>query len=244
MKFTLFIPSLGRPNVLAVNPLLEHAIVLLAEEQLPEYEAAFHVVGRRPKDIVLGNGFGVAKARNRIMEQWADEDFIAMVDDDTFGIMRLMRYVPDKVTDPEHMLDVLANTGRLALDCGSTVFGYALTPRPMERQAYKPFSFRGRLDEAACGITDRTFRFDESLKVSTDIDATFESIRRSRLCLVDNRYSWLHERWSRGGLSADRTAEVTRGAIRYLQAKWGKGMVELKPGKGSKSGMSLRVRLR
>lgn len=142
------------------------------------------------------------------------------------------------------MLTILHNTAHLSLELGSPVFGYASTLNPLHTSALKPFQLRGRIDESVIGITDKTLRWDENLSVSTDVDITFESIKRSRLAFVDNRYGWEHDRWTAGGLSSQRTVEVTNANLKYLQDKWGRKFIRpFKDKTKSKSGLSVSVKL-
>lgn len=226
MKYRLFIPSIGRPEQTAKHPMLEQATVFLKDTEVPAYEAAFRKADRKPLAIEVGNGFGLSKARNDILSLWRDEDAIFMADDDVSSARYIMKYAPINIDNPWHMLEILQNTARLALDAGSPLFGYAPTPRPIERKVWMPFDFRGRLEDSVGGYTDRRIRYDEMVMVNTSIDAMLESIRLSRLCLTDLRYSWNHDRWTTGGLAAYRTKGRIEQTARYLQAKWGRGVVE------------------
>lgn len=225
MKMTVFIPSLGWPVECATNPLLPYSTVVLAGEEVEKYEAEFEKRGVRPQRIITGNGFGLPHARNLCLQHWDDEDVQVQVDDDTTAARRMMRFGPEYITDGAHLMDILASTARLALDMRSTIFGYLTNPVPMQRNAYKPFDLRGRVDSSIHGCIDPTFSWDEHLIVSSDIDATLESIRRSRLALVDNRYGWLHERWTRGGLAKFRSSDTAEKSLRYLEQKWGRGVI-------------------
>lgn len=94
MNYSLFIPSYKRPHEVINNPLLPLATLLLADEEVNAYKASLDRKGVQPKRIITGNGQGIAKARNRIMSEWTDEDFIVMIDDDTKNVRNLMMYAP------------------------------------------------------------------------------------------------------------------------------------------------------
>jgi hypothetical protein len=242
VNFSVYIPSYKRPALLANHILLEHAIVHLADKEIAEYEKYFKAVNRFPKGIIGGNGEGLSKARNTILGNWKDEDFIFQCDDDFHGVSYLMTMAVKTIRNPLHILQIIQTTARMAADVESPVFGYHIGENPSQRRSFTPFHFRGRLHDCSCGIFDKTMRFDENLYHSTDIDITFESLKRSRLCFIDMRYCWLFDRWSVGGLSEFRTHQRSIDSVKYLQEKWGHKLVNFNP-KKTKSGLSIMVKV-
>ena len=141
MQWKLAIPSYGRSDTIAKHPLLERAHLVIPASQEAAYRAA---VGDKPAAIVCHQDIiGVAKTRNFILDEVkaADDDFLFMCDDDLHLVRFLMSFRVINLP-PARMLDVITHTARLAFDAGTTVFGYARTPRPMERTVLRPFSFR------------------------------------------------------------------------------------------------------
>lgn len=122
--------------------------------------------------------------------------------------------------DPEYICAIIEHGGQMALDAGAGMFGFAATPRPHERSTIDPLKMRTWVG-GACGIVDRRIRFDEALVVAEDIDASFQSVALTHLCIRDERWGFIHDRWTAGGLSGRRTTENIAASYARLRRKWG-----------------------
>ena len=229
MKFKCVIPSLGRPEEIQSHPMLEHCHVVVVADQLAEYQSgrrrplAYHVLPPTVK--------GLPATRNWILDNlWdKDEDFIWQVDDDLRYIVYMMTRSTRRLKDPDYMVDVIDHVGRAAMDAGTGLFTFALTPKPIERIPSKFIGLRGWASDHQMGIIDRELRFDENMRTRACIDISLQ-------CLLKYRFLWKDLRWhfscdirtGTGGLVTSRTTEREQEAFDYLEKKWGKGLLKRK----------------
>lgn len=238
------IPSYHRSSVIVRHPLLEHAHVCVPPDQVATYQHAFDVAGRQPAALIARGGDSYVGAMNFILEQvWApDEEFIFIIDDDTTSVQPMMSLRTVRVTDPLAMLSIIWRTFISARDAGAPLFGYARTPRPMERNSQQPFALREWVESGQIGFLDRTLRFDPKAGSNADIDLGLTAFSRFRIAWCDKRYAWLHGRWDQqgGGLADSRTSARMDEQLAYLQDKWGKDIVQANTGR-RKTGRSLSI---
>jgi len=224
VKYRLVTPTYKRPHRIVKHPLLEHLHVLIDREQVSEYREAFDRAGRWPLEIVEHSEKGLPATRNAGMELFTpDLDFLFMTDDDIDGVWTTA--TKEFTDDPSMMLALLEQLARMALDSGVWMFGYP--PQPMYLLATSvPFSWRHFVSGHACGYT-RKLEFDLNITSVDDRDMFLQCIEGARIVLRDNRYYWVHDQKTEGGLKEVRDAagEPYKPFVDLLRAKWGPAVV-------------------
>jgi glycosyltransferase involved in cell wall biosynthesis len=243
MNWTLAIPSLGRASLIGKHPLLSYAEIVVPEREFEAYTAALpkgQIIVPHPDSVK-----GISQARNWILDNVRKDtdDFVVMCDDDIQSVSYMMTLRIKAKKDPLYMLAIIERTAQLALDAGVGIFGYAHTPRPMERRGNTPFRFRVWINAVVMGVVDKELRFDGSLMTKEDVDMSLQAMAKHRYVIQDVRYAWNAGHWDMiGGLSAVRTQELEYATIKFLQKKWGSDVIGLDYSK-RKSGMGLRLNL-
>jgi hypothetical protein len=243
MKWTLAIPSLGRASIVGKHPLIPYAEIVVPEREFDAYTAALpkgQIIVPHPDSVK-----GISQARNWILDNVRKDtdDFVVMCDDDIMSVSYMMTLRIKAKKDPLYMLSVIERTAQLTLDAGVGIFGYAHTPRPMERNGNTPFRFRSWINAVVMGVVDKELRFDGSLMTKEDVDMSLQAMAKHRYVIQDVRYAWTAGHWDMiGGLAAVRTQELEYATVKFLQKKWGADVISLDYSK-RKSGMGLRLNL-
>lgn len=164
---------------------------------------------------------GLGPLRNWVLDNY-QEHTVVMVDDDITNLWCTCRESGYSVKDPEAIEQLLRNTAQLAMDLGSSCFGYQQAWDVRKYRASQPFSFNSWVG-GVIGVIGRKHRFMENQKFKVDIDFCLEVLRHDRIVLRDNRYSFVQTRnTNKGGNSVYRTQEAVEREFQRLKNKWGK----------------------
>lgn len=238
----IVIPTLGRVDIIEKHPLREVADLLVAEREYDLYHARYPdmTIWAHPDTVK-----NIAQARNYVLEEIRkpEDRSIVMFDDDLECCIYTMSMHYQKHYDVEYMVRVLERTEGMAIDAGAGIFGFAHTPRPQERDTFRPFSLRGWVNCRSIGIIDPDLRFDPFLTAKEDFDICLQSLQKNRIVWMDKRYVFLCEHWTNaGGLQETRTTATEEKDNAYMRRKWGtKVMVT---GVRRNTGMSLSIGVR
>jgi len=192
----------------------------------------------------------LAKIRNFMNDYHRGESFVMLLDDDFVGMQNLFttRATQVKIRDTNKIIDIFTRTYIMARDAGTGLFCYGQTPTPWERHSFAPFRLRGWGMAACMGLLGpELLRFDEGLRLKVDIDLCLTAIEKYKFIFQDLRYwGWCDESGSRtgadvGGLANIRTTGNEEAAVRYLQDKWGAGVISYRGAKERGLGIGIRV---
>ena len=235
LPYKIVIPSHQRPELIAKNPLLPYAHVVVRDPAVQlEYEKAIQAAGVKPP-IAMHNmqtPNGTIPSLGSI-RQWcldhlfeAEDLFILFCDDDFLAFWPVMRWRHMEHRDAHTILAVIESTFNAAHDAGAGLFAWANSRDPRKRRANVPFSLRA-CGMGVFGIIDHTLSFDGRLYMMEDVDM-------SLLAMVKHRFNWLDSRWyaecgpswAEGGASEARLDSLRREAYVILQRKYGHGIIK------------------
>jgi len=253
VSLLIHIPSRGRADRIINHPFASVGNIFVHEPELPSYGRSFAKAGKLPGCLVPHNVDGhLGKIRNFMNDHRQGESFVIQLDDDYAGMHNLftMRRSQTKITDVNTIVDIFTQTYMLASDAGTGLFCYAQTPTPWERHSYAPMRLRG-WGMAACMGFLRTdvLRFDEGLRLKVDVDMCLTAIKEFGFLIQDMRFwGWCDESGSRtgadvGGLANFRTTHTEEAAVRYLQDKWGEGIISYNGAKKRGLGIAFRANI-
>ncbi len=226
------IPSAGRAGNVTTHKLFPDAYLCVPESQGDEY-CKYHAHDRvvTHPDAVHGMG----QKRQWILDSFEDE-VIFMADDD----INILLYMGDcgsnhRITDPDHVWEVVCNTAHIAREMGTNLFGFNEIPDKRKFDYISPFSTRDRINGFAMGIIKDGQRFDPRLVVKQDYDFFLMTLYWKRFVWRDDRYAFMAKHYTnRGGLCDHRSTSKEIECIKILQRKFGShivGTVKDKPWK-------------
>ena len=145
----IVIPSKGRPDTIRSHKLFPSAKIVVVDA---EYDAYARRVGEDRLVVLPSHLSGLIDTRNFILDNWADERFVFMVDDDARGIGRnhvVGRFYEDDkpyktctITDPEYCEEMIYRLGELAESGGAWIFGFNFT-KDKHFHSFEPFRVSG-----------------------------------------------------------------------------------------------------
>lgn len=221
------IPSMSRASTMTTHKLMPYAIVVAPESQRAECEAVHDKVVLHP-DAVYGLG-----AKRQWMLEHFDDELLFFIDDD----IDLFWYQGgnarqggdyEKINDPQHIWEVLLNTGNIARDIGTTCWGFAELRDYRKFSYMSPFSPRVRINGFAMGIVKKglTHGFDRRLVVKSDFDFYLMTLFWQRYVWCDSRYSFTAKHYTNpGGLTPLRSISVENECTSLLARKFGTDVV-------------------
>ena len=229
IPFKIVIPSHGRPQQIAKNPLYPLANVVVRDESVEAAyrEAAekagvtpgpFHITGRLPN---------ISSIRQWILDNLYDDDepFIFVTDDDFAYVRPMMAWRTVRITDVEDILAIIQEGYNSAMDAGAGIFGWSNNGSPQRRNAKDPWFFRTYI-MGQIGIIDRDLYYDPRLYLMEDVDFSLLSIARNKIVWNDARWYWYcGPQWSKGGMSASRTTDRLVESRDIMNRKYGPGTI-------------------
>jgi len=236
MRLGVVIPSKGRWMHVDKHPLARHALWIVPGNEVEHYramgvEACCEPPGTR----------SIPTLRQKIVERYLpDFDVLVQIDDDLHSVWNVMHEKSRKVEDPQEILEVLAQTGQMALDMELPVFGYNQTSHPMYADTQHPFRLRTWV-YGTLGITRYAagMRFDRVTYQSEDADFCLQSLERSRLCMKDLRWAFVLTSYPGGNDERETKLREWESAQELLKL-WGPKVVRKNP-RYPKRGMVFRL---
>jgi hypothetical protein len=221
------IPSYARAGYVRALDVFPTATLYVPMCQVDEYNQA------SAETAVLGvpdrvDGIGtVALKRNWIMDH-SPERRLVMVDDDVrrfgyweHGVRRF--FAPDEV------LEFIERAFVMADDMNVPVWGV----NPMsDKRGYgemRPFSFLAPITGPfTAHRLDHGIRCDPKMGTKEDYDFWLQVINRYRMTLRFNKYHWVKDEQSHGGLYTTRTMDRERADADAITRKWGARVITYK----------------
>jgi hypothetical protein len=220
------IPSAGRASTMTTHKLFRESFVCVPESQAEEYRKYHPAVVPHPDTV-----YGMGEKRQWILDNF-DHDIIFMADDDISHLLYMGKGdatvggVYDKITDPDHIWEVLLNTATIARDLGTNLFGFNEIPDKRKFDYIDPFSTRDRINGFAMGIIRDGQRFDPRLVVKQDYDFFLMTLFWKRFVWRDQRYCFVAKHYTnKGGLCDHRSTSKEIACIKILQQKFGTNVV-------------------
>ena len=238
----LIVPSRGRAELLAREfPYVEHAHVVVDEDQADDYGAALDHRGREALAVVAipAGGATAGDLYNLCLDAvWdsADVDACFFLHDTTQCITSLVGHEETRLST-EDALDVLRGTCRSAAESGTGVCGLG-SMKPAEFRSFTPVSVVADINWEAIGICDRALRFDTNARGCGDTEICLRAVLRYGSVWRDNRYR------VRG--TGDSFVTGIAESAAYLREKFqrygGGRVIDVKPKPRGADGWTKRVR--
>lgn len=254
MRFTFWIPSRKREEVLAENPLLSIANVFVNEEEVDSYSSYLRRVGS-DAPVFPHDTLGLPRIRNQILDRFfrkrrldapldaPGEDFIVMCDDDVRELRYSYTLKLTRLQRPDQVVPRLVMNALCAAEMPTGSFWFQQSPRPQERTSLQPIRLRawGRGD--LFGIVDEELRFDPATISCEDMDYAFQTISKYGGLWMDMRYLVICLVGRGRGLTGGDAGVVSKKEIdegySYLARKWGSDIVRI--GEGKKRGLGYQI---
>lgn len=214
----IVIPSRGRSKEIQDGALrlFPNATVCVGESEAKDYEYFCPKLLVHPDNVE-----GIGPLRQWIIDNVEDE-IVVQVDDDVHTVYSICGLTKRTYHDPQVAARIVATTAICAKDAGCKVFGFNQAWDVRKFRPYKPFQLNTWVG-GVVGVIGKERRYDISLKLRADIDFCLQSLLKDRIVWSEQRYSFVHKRWSgRGGNAEMRSEERHKQEMEYLQKKWGK----------------------
>lgn len=224
--------------------LLPDALICVAKSEAADYAEVV------PSDQLLLHEDlpGIIAIRNWL-NATIQEDCLVEVDDDLRCVYSLTGK-RRKITDPESIGEIIANSAQIAADLNIGVFCWNRTQNTViSDPVFQPvrfvmpvscsFGLRGRARER---------QFDPELPGRADFDFTLRTLLKDRILYADARFYFDHGRIlsGLGGNVGLLSEEAYAASTQKLQQRWGRYVSFKKPGyqKGARTTPSMSVRVR
>jgi len=195
--------------------LLDYSIVC------PESEVELYRQVVSDKEIIpiSDSIYGLSCVRNWCLDN-IEGDFI-MLDDDIEGFYYVNDIKARRIRNPLFIEAVLENTYINAVDSGATLFGISQSGDPRKYNPQFPFNLSTWVG-AIVGVIGRDFRWDERLKIRTDVDYSLQVLSKKRFVWVESRYAFFSRKdYGTGGSTVIRTSSQITTDKNYVKRKWG-----------------------
>ena len=223
-------PSYKRPDGLKTHKLIENVTYCVGESEREAYEKQGVKVVACP-DKVNGN---IARARNWILDKYADQ-MLVIVDDDIERIgMREPSGDSYRVSwmKPEDISGLIQQGFELCEGFGARLWGLNPTSDKGSYREYTPFGCKSYISGSFSGFIKPELRYDETLPLKEDFDMTIQQCNAYRRVLRLNMFHMVkNDHGNKGGCSNYRTLEREREQFSLLQKKWGSRIVKRDDGK-------------
>lgn len=213
----IIIPSKGRADLLADKAfrLFPDASVCVGKSEVAEYQKVTKDLLVHPDKVV-----GIGPLRQWVLDH-VDDPCVVMVDDDVKCVYNVTGFYKERYDDPQVAMAVLERTAILAGDAGCRVFGFNQAWDVRKYNPFKPFVLNGWTG-GIIGFVGRDLRYDTSLLLRADIDFCLQSLQRHRIVMIENRWLFVHDRFTgAGGNALQRSSARHEKEIAYLRRKWG-----------------------
>lgn len=213
----IIIPSRGRAGVLrdGALSLFPNATVCVSKSDEKDYASVCDDLLVHPDNVE-----GIGPLRQWILDNVKDE-IVVQVDDDCHSVYSICGLTKRDIKDPAMIERIVAVTAQCAKDAKCRVFGFNQAWDVRKFRPYKPFALNTWMG-GVVGVIGRQLRYDTSLKLRADIDFCLQSLLKDRITWQDQRYSFVHKRWTgQGGNNTMRSEERHQLEMDYLKKKWG-----------------------
>ena len=229
--FKIAIPSRARGELILENPLLSIAHVVVDNQR--EYDS--YVNAGVPEERLVsmrGECRNISQVRQWILDNlWSeDEPFIMQVDDDFVGMIPMMKWKAEVISNPADVAAIFWESYISASDIGAGVFGYCFTANPRTRASWIPVWLRSWVKDVT-GVIDRSLKYDPSLFLAEDIDLCLQAQLRphQRILWKDDRFApHVGKSWNYGGIAATRTEERRHDSYAMINKKYGRNTISEK----------------
>ena len=211
------IPSKGRVESCArAARLFYDPLIVVREDEVEEYSALGRELLAHPMDVR-----GIGPLKRWILANVPDET-VVIVDDDVSKVYTLVGQRKRTIVRPDSIAQILANAETIARALDTPVFGFNQAWDVRKFVPQDPLHFYGWTGSVV-GIIGREINYDPNLLLRADIDLCLQAMRKWRTVFIDQRFSFVHDRFEgRGGNAHMRSKKRNERELRYLQEKWGK----------------------
>lgn len=211
------IPSRKRSgNIPRMLMMFPDAIVCVAEEEEAEYRPVAPRLLLHPNNLV-----GLTVIQHWFLHEIQD-DVVVSCDDDIDKLAIITGLMKRFTRDPVTINAVLESSAQAARDAGCHLFGYNKEPDVRKYMPQSPFTIRGWAD-CVIGVIGRTVLPRPRRRVcGGSLDWFLRGMARDKIVWIDNRFSFVHDRFQMaGGNSVNRTEEQWAADLKDLRDQWG-----------------------
>jgi len=229
-SITLISPSYKRAKGLKTHLLLPSVVYCVGESEAEEYQDQGVNVMACP-DRVNGN---IARARNWILEQYAEQN-VLLIDDD---LEMIGRWIPKgagykaKALDADEIEEFIELGFSMCKEFGARMWGVNPAADKGSYREYTPFCCKSYISGSLSGFIKPELRYDETMPLKEDYDMTIQQCNKYRKVL---RFNMVHMRkndhGNLGGCAKYRTVQREKEQFALLQKKWGAKIVRQDKGK-------------
>lgn len=218
------IPSHKRADTLTTHRLVRDFVVCVPESQRDDYLAVTPHVVTHPDSII-----GLTPKLNWMLANLADDEGIVFLDDDLDYLCRCYGTPAEnadrKVTDPDLIEAIIAQTAQLAREAGAYFFGWESSAETIRYYSgHQPFAFRGFVNGCAMGfLHGHGLSFDERIVAKNDYDIACSNAFRHRILFKDSRFAWCQRETftGAGGQACHRNSLTEQRDVQILREKYG-----------------------
>ena len=220
MKYTVYIPSMGRAGKVTTHKLFLDSVIVCPESEVKLYKKHHKRVLGVPNKIK-----GITATRNWILDN-CDDEWSIQVDDDARYFYRHQQGGTYKFVDPDRINAIMENMFIITDDIGYKIWGLQLAEDYKFYRPYHPFKTQSVIGANILGIIKNPLRFDERLRVKEDYDYSMQHIYKYGGVLKRQQYGiGVAHLFNEGGCASYRTKDVELDAYKILLKKWGKKVV-------------------
>ena len=193
------------------------AIVCVAEEEFATYRRVVPRVLAHPDNIL-----GLPPIQYWVLTQNMQDETIVFVDDDIDKVAIVTGLKKRFTREPQTIAAILQNAEQCARDVGAHLFGFNREPDVRKYSPFQPFTLRGWAD-CVVGVIGRDVLPKPRRRVcGGSVDWFLRGMAHDRIVWIDNRFSFIHDRFTgEGGNSINRSEEQWAADLADLRADWG-----------------------
>jgi len=212
--------SKGRAGNITTHKVIDDIIVVCPANEVDLYRDLnpdLEIVSE-PKDCR-----GITQARQFVLDQFDD---VFMVDDDIEYVRNFFNGEGEdyKVTNKQHVRDIIEQTRSIAEQMGAKMFGYTHRRRPVAYYPQQPFRTTGFLNGSHCGfLKGHNLEYDTNMIEGEDYYMSCLNVFKNRFMIIDDRYGFMttDNFANSGGCSGDRNTQIMQDDTLYLREHFG-----------------------
>jgi hypothetical protein len=213
------VPSrLRTKNMRRTLELFPDAIICVAEEERESYKAVgCPRILTHPNELVGG-----AVILHWALQQPEIPDRFVWADDDIEKLAIITGFRKRFVRDPKTIETVLEHAAICAEEAGTGLFGFNREPDVRKYDPSKPFTLRGWSDCVRGFVGRGILPKPRRRIVGGNIDLFLRALCKWKVVWIDNRFSFVHDRYNAvGGNAVNRSEEQWRADLVDLKSDWG-----------------------
>jgi len=192
------------------------AIVCVAAEEEEAYRAVAPRLLVHPNNLV-----GLTVIQHWFLHE-IDDEIVVSCDDDIEKLAIITGLMKRFTRDPVTINAVLESTALAAKDAGCSLFGFNKEPDVRKYMPQNPFTIRGWADCVIGCIGRRALPRPRRRVCGGSLDWFLRGMARDKIVWIDNRFSFVHDRFQMpGGNSVNRTEEQWAADLKDLRDTWG-----------------------